>query len=99
MYIRITPATVDMPYADAKEQEVIRFTDEQLIPLLRQLPGFISYTGATDRATGRIVAITTWDNMEHAQGLRAALGGLVAQMEALGIHFEPPQVYEVIKQV
>ncbi len=95
MYIRITTSTVDI----TKEQEIIRVTDEQLIPRLRQLPGFVSYTGCVDRAAGRSVGITTWDDMDHAQGLRAALGGIVAQFEALSVHFESAQVYEVIRQV
>lgn len=97
MYIRITTATIDIPVDTAKEQAVMRVIDEQLIPRLRQLPGFVSYTGGQDRATGRSLSITTWDDMEHAQGLRAAIGGLIAQFEALGVRFEPAQIYEVVR--
>ena len=64
MYIRITTVTYDV----AKEQEVQRVIDEQMIPFMRQLPGFNGYTGGLDRTTGRGVAITTWDDMDQAAG-------------------------------
>lgn len=95
MYIRVTPLTYDL----AKEDKVIQLGDEQLIPLLRQLPGFVSYTTGVDRANGRGVAISVWDNMDHAAGLRTTIGSLVQQFEAIGVHFEPAQVYEMIRQV
>lgn len=95
MYIRITTATFDL----AKEQELQQIIDEQMIPAMRQLPGFVGYTGGIDRASGRAVSITTWDDMDHAQGLRAALGSVVGQFEALGARFDPPQIYEVVRQV
>ena len=95
MYIRITTVTYDV----AKEQEVLQFVDEQMIPAMRQLPGFNGYTGSLDSAARRAVSITTWDDMDHAQGLRAALSGLVGQVEALGTRFDPAQIYEVVRQV
>ena len=46
MYIRITTISYD----PAKEQELLRFTAEQFIPALRQIPGFQSYTSGLDRS-------------------------------------------------
>ena len=95
MYIRNTTFAFD----PAKEENVLNLTDEQLIPLLRGLPGFVSYHAGIDRGTGRGVAVSVWDNMDHAAGFRAAMGGLVQQFEAIGIRFDPAQVYALVRQV
>jgi quinol monooxygenase YgiN len=95
MYIRITTITFD----PAEEAAILQLIDDQMIPALRQLPGFHSYTGGLDRAAGRAVALSMWDNMEHAQGLRTALGVLIQQFEAVSVRFDPPQLFEVVKQV
>jgi hypothetical protein len=94
MYVRVTPLSFD----PTREQEFIRFNEEHLIPAVRQLPGFHRYIGAGDRTTGRGVAITEWDDLQHAQVLRNALGGLVQEVADLGVHLEDPQVYEVLVQ-
>ena len=54
MYIRITTITYD----PAKEQELLRFTAEEFIPALRQIPGFQSYTSGLDRSVGRGVSVS-----------------------------------------
>jgi hypothetical protein len=95
MYVRVSPYSFD----PAREQEVVRLSQEQLVPALRQLPGFRRYTGGADRTAGRGVAITEWDDLEHAQSLRDAISGLVQQMANLGLHLEAAQVYEVLIQV
>lgn len=95
MYIRITNITYD----PAKEPEVLRIADEQLIPALRGLPGFQSYTVSFDRAAGRGVAIATWDSLEHDQLIGAATRDIIAQMHPLGLKTEPPQIYEISRQV
>jgi hypothetical protein len=95
MYIRITTLTYD----PAQEAEVFRITDEVGIPAFRQLPGFVSYTGGFDRAARRGVAVTIWDDMEHAAGFRTALGGIIQQFEAVGVRFDPPQLYELARRV
>ena len=94
MYIRITP----MAYDPAQEEALTRLVEKQVIPAFQRLPGFVSYYGGVDRSTQRGTAVTTWDNMEHAAGLRTALGGLVQQLEAVGVRFEPGQVYEITTQ-
>jgi quinol monooxygenase YgiN len=94
MYVRVTPYSGD----PAREQEVVRFAEERLIPALRQLPGFRRYLAAGDRATGRGVTISEWDDQEHAEHLRPALGGLMQEIADLGIQLEAAQVYEVTVQ-
>ncbi len=95
MYIRITTVTIDL----AKEQEVLELIDGQMVPALQRLPGFQRYIGGLDRATGRAVAVSLWDDMEHAQSLRAALGSLGGRFEALGVHYDPPQVFEIRREL
>ena len=94
MYVRVTPYSFD----PTREQEFVRFSQERLIPAIRQLPGFQRYIGAGDRASGRGVAITEWDDLQHAQVLRTTVGGLVQEVAELGVHLEDPQIYEVLTQ-
>jgi hypothetical protein len=52
--------------------------------------------GALDHDAGRGVALTEWDDQEHAQGLREALGPLFAGIAAVGVQLEDAQLYEVV---
>ena len=70
-----------------------------MLPAFRQLPGFMSYAGGFDRAAQRGVAVTVWETVEQAAGGRTALGSMVQQFEALGVRFEPGQVYELLRQI
>jgi hypothetical protein len=90
-YVRVTPFRFD----PTREEEVTRLSEERILPALRRLPGFRRYVSGVDRAAGRGVSVSEWDDQTHAQGLREALGGLVGQAEALGVQFEAPQVYEI----
>jgi Antibiotic biosynthesis monooxygenase len=92
MYARITP----MRFDPAREVEVLRLAEEQTLPVTRRLPGFRHYFATGDRATGRGYTITVWDTAEQAEAYRSALGDLVAQFQALGVHFEPAEVQEVL---
>lgn len=94
MYIRVTNFTFDL----AQEEKAFRIVDEQMIPAFQQMPGFVSYTGGMDRAAQRGVSVTIWDNMEHAASFRTALGGMVQELEAAGISFDPAQVYKIERQ-
>jgi hypothetical protein len=91
MHVRVTPSHWD----PAREKEVVRFIEERLIPVIRQLPGFHRYTGGVERATGHGVALTEWDDLQHAQDFRTALGGLVQEIADQGITLEAAQIYEV----
>jgi quinol monooxygenase YgiN len=95
MYVRISTITYD----PAQEEEVLRIADEQLIPVLRRLPGFQSYTVSFDRAQRRGIAIGTWDSLEHDQLIRAATREIIAQLNTLGLEAETAQLYEIVRQV
>ncbi len=95
MFMRTTTYTYD----PAQEAALLQLNDEHLIPLLRQLPGFVSYTYGLDAATCRGVSLTVWQNREAAEGFRTALGGLVQKFQEVGLIIAPSQVYEVARQV
>lgn len=98
MYARVTPSHLADP---SKREEALRLIDEQIVPALRQMPGFRGYLALGDQATGRSLAITLWETQEQAETFRASEGvrELLAEAEAMGFTFETPQTYEVIRQV
>lgn len=95
VYIRTTTYTYD----PAREEALRRLNDEHLIPLLHQLPGFVSYTYGLDADSRRGVSITAWQDRESAEGFRTAMGGMVQRFQALGLHIDPSQVYEVVRRI
>jgi hypothetical protein len=88
------------PTADdpAQEEALTHLVEDQMIPAFKRLLGFVRYCCGVDRSAQRAVAVTVWDDMEHAAGLRSALGGFIQQLEAIGVRFEPAQLYEITTQ-
>ena len=95
MYFR----TTTYAYNPAQADELLQLNDEHLIPRLRQLPGFVSYTYGLDPATRRGVSITVWESLQAAEGFRTALGGMVQQFQAVGLVIDPSQVYAIVRQI
>jgi hypothetical protein len=87
MYMRVTRGRLDPPRAAAYAQAV----DEQVLPALRQLPGFWGAYGGVDPAAGTVCAVTLWETRAQA----AAVGAVRPLLEALGARFGAPEVYEV----
>ena len=58
MYIHTTTYAYNPALAD----ELLQLNDEHLIPRLRQLPDFVSYTYDLDPETRRGVSITLWES-------------------------------------
>jgi hypothetical protein len=48
----------------------------------------------TERSTGKIIAISTWDTAEHAAVSRDALGEVLGRLLAIGTQMDPPEIYE-----
>ena len=104
MYVRITRARCDPSQCN----EALAVA-EQTNPALRQLPGFQSSYWGVDRATGAMVAVSTWDSSEHAGFSRdalitaAAAGGAGPDAERriaqAGFQMDPPAIYEVTAHV
>ena len=76
---------------------VIRVVDEELIPALQRVTGFVGYEGLLDRAAGSGLAVSLWATEAQARALRqdAAIAVLLARLEALGVELGSPVVYEV----
>lgn len=91
MYLRISHTTFD----PTKYDELMPVVD-QLENVIRQQPGFQSYTGAVDRAAGTAFAVSLWDTEEHARFDRSVLGEVISQLESLGMRFKAPEVYDVV---
>ena len=95
MFMRTTTYT----YNPAQEAELLQLNDQHLIPLLHQLPGFVSYTYGLDAATCRGVSITVWQSREAAEGFRTAMGGMVQKFQEVGLIIDPSQVYAIARHV
>jgi len=91
--------TTTYSYNPLQEDELLLLNDEHLIPLLRQLPGFVSYSYGLDPATRRGISITAWESRDTAEGFRTAMGGMVQRFQAVGLEIDPSQVYELVRQI
>jgi len=87
MYVRVTRAS----YQPTDEIKIQRLVDEKFVPALKTLPGFQHYEGGLDRNASRLVAISTWDTIEHSYAVMAQRAGF----EAEGVRFEAPETFEV----
>lgn len=64
---------------------------------LRKLPGCQGVQVGVDRATGKSVAVSTFDTLAHAQFPRESLGEALADLQAAGWRPEAPEIYEGIE--
>ena len=90
MYMRVVRGRTD----PARLDELTGQVGQDVGAAIRRLPGFQSHLGGVDRASGRTVAISTWDTEEHARWPRESAGDLLARFQALGIQLEPPEFFE-----
>jgi hypothetical protein len=91
MYVRVTP----FRYNPAADREILRFTEQRLIPVLQQVPGFRRYTGAADAANGRGVTITEWGDDTPDEAIQRALAPLREDIAHLGTQMEATQIYPI----
>ena len=87
MYIRVMRGR----FSPTNTDEAVRIARDQLLPALRQRPGFRSYHAGLNHDAGTLIAISAWDTREQAQEAQTAHGPL----ESLGIRFEAPEIFEV----
>jgi hypothetical protein len=91
MYLRITRGQADTANIEAVTQAV-----PAVLAAIRALPGCLDARSGIDRDSGRSVAVTSWDTLEHAQFVREQLGAPLERLVAAGWQAEPPEIYEVI---
>ena len=89
MYLRLTRGRFD----PARYDEVMLLVPD-IIAAIRALPGARGVQVGIDGATGKTLALTTLDTLEHAQFSRDRLGSALARLQSLGWEPEPPEIYE-----
>ena len=82
-------------FESARYAELVRLAPGPAAAVQR-LPGCGGYHSGLDRAAGTLVAVSTWDSVDHARFSRDALGDALTQILALGVQLEPPELYEVV---
>lgn len=101
MFVRISKGS----YPPAKHAEfTARMADAAhvLIPVIRRLPGCLSYYAATDEASSTMINVSVWDSLEHAQAMAnlPEMAALAKEFIALGAEFERPIVnYQALWQL
>ena len=91
MYLRLTRARFDLALAD----QVVPIASE-VRAAMRRLPGLQHNHQGIDRGAGTIAAVSVWDTEEHARFAREALGDPISRLQALGVQFEPPEIFEIM---
>jgi len=94
MHVRVTrgqwadPTTFD---SEAGQQLL-----QELVAAMKGAPGNQSYLTGADRASGRTVAISTWDTEDHARAALTAIGDIASRLQTLGLRIDPSEFFEVI---
>jgi hypothetical protein len=91
MYLRLTRARFDPTLA-----EQVHPIASEVRAAMRRLPGLQHNHQGIDRAAGTVAAVSVWDSAEHANFSREALGDPISSLRALGVQFEPPEIYEIM---
>ncbi len=90
MYMRVTRGQLD----PALVEEYVRVVGESTLPALQQMAGFRGVRAGADRETGALLVVSLWDTQEQA----LAVDVIRPQLEALGVQFAAPELYEVHAQ-
>ena len=90
MYLRVTRGRLD----PARFDEVTQ-VGQEIAAASRRLPGNQSYVAGIDRASGRVLTVSTWDTEANARADRLGGTGLASRMQVLGVHMDPPEFFEV----
>lgn len=93
MHARVTPVAVQPDKVD----EIVATTDSEIIPEMKDDPGFKGFYVLGDRSTGESLVITMWETEDDEQTSRPKVGqrfGVL--MDYLAGQPEPSRTYEVI---
>jgi hypothetical protein len=91
MFIRVMRSHFD----PSRVGEILHHGSEQLTPTFKRSPGFRTAMAGLDMPGRRLISISSWDTREQAIGVGSALVSLASELEALGLQFEEPEIYEV----
>ncbi len=81
--------------AEGRWEEQLRGLHEQVVPLVRQSPGFVAGYWLGDRATDKTYTMITLEGEEAARCFRAFVEGNPANRERAGVHLESLTILEV----
>ena len=100
MYVRINRGNFD-PSKAQDVLEMLRKSEALLASALKQLPGLHSHQTGIDTEQGTMIAISTWDTIEHAKSLGQLpeMNALRSTFQQYGIVFEPISTYDILWQV
>jgi len=92
MYAVIAEFTMDR----ARDEENRRALKEEVIPITRQVPGFVSGYWTNDPAGPKSYVLTVWDTEEQARGFVRVVEARMPQGEQAGVGYDSLTVVEVI---
>ncbi len=80
----------------SRDEEHRRAVQEQLIPITRQVPGFVSGYWTSDPASPKSYVLTLWDTEEQARAFTRVVEGRRPRGEQAGVGHDSLTVVEVI---
>ncbi|HYV44212.1 MAG TPA: hypothetical protein VFA20_05090 [Myxococcaceae bacterium] len=97
MIVRISTGHFDADKHEAVKK-LLTEGGERLIPAIKKLPGCLHYYSAIDRAAGKIVNVSVWDTLEHAQQMESLqeMRAEGQKMTALNVRFDPIINHETV---
>lgn len=100
MIVRISTGHFEASQYDAVHRTLTE-GGARLVPAIREMAGCLHYYAGIDRESGRIINVSVWDTLEHAQRM-AALQAMQAEgalMRSLGVRFEPIVNHETVWKI
>ena len=65
---------IEVDVSEVDEEQGLQTLREQIVPAIKQLPGFQSGTWLPGNEDGKGLSLTVWDNREHAQTMAERFG-------------------------
>lgn len=76
--------------------QMTRYADEHVLPVLRGIDGFAGALGLADRASGKVVAVILWQTEDHMRASEEAANRLRSETaEAVSEKIVDVERYEV----
>ncbi len=93
-------AILRMRFPDEHREAVVRFLRDELVPVIRDNPGFRGFQVLDAETPGELVMLDTWDSPEDsaAAGQRPEAVAVHARFAALGLEVAAATRYAVVVQ-
>ena len=92
MYAVLGTFTMDR----ARDDELWRGLEEEVIPITRQVPGFVSGHWMNDPAGPRSYALTVWNTEEQAHAFKRVVEARQPRGEQSGVGYDSLTIVEVV---